>query len=148
MVFNNDELVMYKENGKTYSGGFMVNSIMLQHGISPITRVSGGGDGGGGGISSTSNNAGTIHETFNNLAIPAGLYYFDTGLVGQSGGTASTYINEEYVGDEYYSKLMELLESIENSENNKTQGKHKKTKKHRFLGLLGKKKTLKVKSNT
>ena len=107
MVFEGNELVMYKQDGKIYGGGFTVNSIMLQHGISPITRVNVGGGSGtkkGGGVS----------DSFSNLAIPAGLYYFDTGLVEQSGGGKYIDKDEGYMGDDMYSKLMDLAGNVNN----------------------------------
>jgi hypothetical protein len=140
MVFEDNELVMYKENGKIYSAGFTVNSVMLQHGISPII--------GGGGASKT----GGTHEIFDNLAIPAGLYYFDSGLVDQQGGSSKSekYINEDtHVSDKFYSTLLGLAENIESeyiggSECGKEgQGKHKKTKKQRLIQEQKKKKTRK-----
>ena len=145
MAFKCDELVMYKENGKIYSAGFTVNSVMLQHGISPITR-----GGGGAGVSKTGGTGDSVmHETFNNLAIPAGLYYFD-GL--QEGGSSKSekYVNEKHaVDDDFYSKLLGLAEEVGSefiggSEGGKEdQGKHKKTKKHRFLQEQKKRKTRK-----
>ena len=103
MVFEDSELVMYKEDGKIYGGGFTVNSIMMQHGISPITRVNVGGGGVG-----SKKGGGT--DSFANLAIPAGLYYFDTGLVGQSGGR--TQIEKDHMDDDMYSTLMDLAGNV------------------------------------
>lgn len=105
MVFKDSELVMYKKDGKIYGGGFTVNSIMMQHGISPITRVNVGGGGG-------SKKGGGINDSFANLAIPAGLYYFDTGLVGQSGGGKQFVKEEGHVSDAMYSTLMDLAGNI------------------------------------
>jgi hypothetical protein len=152
MVFEDNELVMYKENGKIYSAGFTVNSVMLQHGISPI--ISGGGRG---------EKTGGMEGSFNNLAIPAGLYYFD-GL--QQGGSVESgkYINEDaHISDDFYSTLLGLAENVEGeyiggregdkekSEGDKKesegvkegQGKHKKTKKQRLLQEQKKRKTRK-----
>jgi hypothetical protein len=143
MVFEDNELVMYKENGKIYSAGFTVNSVMLQHGISPII--------GGGGVAKTGG-SGTTHEIFDNLAIPAGLYYFDSGLIDQQGGSTESekYINEDtHVNDKFYSTLLGLAENVESeyiggSESEKEgQGKHKKTKKQRLLQEQKKRKTRK-----
>ena len=103
MVFEDSELVMYKKDGKIYGGGFTVNSIMMQHGISPITRVNVGG-----GVGSKKGGGGT--DSFANLAIPAGLYYFDTGLVGQSGGR--TQIEKDHMDDDMYSTLMDLAGNV------------------------------------
>ena len=104
MVFKDSELVMYKKDGKIYGGGFTVNSIMMQHGISPITRVNVGGGG--------SKKGGAINDSFANLAIPSGLYYFDTGLVGQSGGGKQFVKEEGHVSDAMYSTLMDLAGNI------------------------------------
>ena len=142
MVFNDNELVMYKENGKIYSAGFTVNSVMLQHGISPIR---------GGGVTKAGG-TGTPHEIFDNLAIPAGLYYFDSELVDQQGGNAesSKYINEDaHVSDKFYSTLLGLAENVESEYIGESGGgkegerKHKKTKKQRFLQEQKRRKTRK-----
>jgi len=142
MAFKGDELVMYKENGKIYSAGFMVNSVMLQNGISPITR-----GGGSAGVSKTGDSV--MHETFNNLAIPAGLYYFD-GL--QEGGSSKSekYVNEKHaLSDDFYSTLLGLAEEVGSEYiggsqcGKEEQGKHKKTKKHRFIQEQKKRKTRK-----
>ena len=148
MAFKGDELVMYKENGKIYSAGFTVNSVMLQHGISPIIR--GGSDGRDGDGSKTGGTGNSLmHESFNNLAIPAGLYYFD-GL--QEGGSSKSekYINEDtHLSEDFYSTLLGLAENIEGvyvggSEDDKAgKGKHKKTKKQRLLQEQKKRKTRK-----
>jgi hypothetical protein len=157
MVFEDNELVMYKENGKIYSAGFNVNSVMLQHGISPISCGSVGGSKTGGTGDSL------MRETFNNLAIPAGLYYFD-GL--QQGGSSKSekYVNEDtHLSEDFYSTLLGLAENIEGvyiggSEDDKGErgddktgseggkggkGKHKKTKKQRLLQEQKKRKTRK-----
>lgn len=158
MVFEDNELVMYKENGKIYSAGFNVNSVMLQHGISPISCGSVGGSKTGGGTGDS-----LMRETFNNLAIPAGLYYFD-GL--QQGGSSKSekYVNEDtHLSEDFFSTLLGLAENIEGvyiggSEDDKGErgddkaeseggkggkGKHKKTKKQRLLQEQKKRKTRK-----
>jgi|APGre2960657423_1045063.scaffolds.fasta_scaffold187133_2 hypothetical protein len=149
MVFEDNELVMYKENGKIYSAGFNVNSVMLQHGISPISC----GSVGGGGSKTGGTGDSLMRETFNNLAIPAGLYYFD-GL--QQGGSSKSekYVNEDtHLSEDFYSTLLGLAENIEGdyvggSEVDKAgseggKGKHKKTKKQRLLQEHKKRKTRK-----
>jgi hypothetical protein len=139
MGFDDSDLVMYKKDGKMYGGGFTVNSIMMHHGISPITRVSGKKTGGG---------TGTIHDSFSHLAIPAGLYYFETGLVVQSGGGTNVFKEEEYVSDDMHSTLMNLAGNVADEYvggadsdshidedaivKSSDKKKHKKTKKHPF----------------
>ena len=154
MVFEDSDLVVYKKDGKIYGGGFTVNSIMLQHGISPITRVNGGGGGG-----SKKGVGGTLDDSFSHLAIPAGLYYFDTGLLDQSGGGGGTQIDKDFMKDDMYSKLMELAWNVNDeyvggdgdyseldsdemeSESKKPTNtkKHKKTKRERLTKEKGRK---------
>ena len=98
-----------------------------------------------------------MRETFNNLAIPAGLYYFD-GL--QQGGSSKSekYVNEDtHLSEDFFSTLLGLAENIEGdyigggsgddkegSEGGKGgKGKHKKTKKQRLLQEQKKRKTRK-----
>jgi len=139
MPFIDNDFVIYKENGKMQSAGFTVNSIMLQKGITPIIA-------GGGSRTTTDANA---DSAFSNLAIPAGLYYFDGGFLDQRGGNAknATYINEDkHISDDLYTKLLGLVggdvkESDDDDvvkdgdKNNSTMigGKkgHKKTKRHK-----------------
>ena len=130
MPFADNDFVIYKENGKMQSAGFTVNSIMLQQGISPI--IAGGG----------SRTDTATDDNFSNLAIPAGLYYFDGGFLDQRGGNAknATYINEDkHVSEDLYTKLLGLVGGDveeDGSENDSTMmgGKkrqHKKTKRHK-----------------
>lgn len=120
MVFTDNDLVMYKQNGKMYSAGFTVNSLMMEHGISPITTGGGGGS------------KGSLLDSFNNLAIPAGLYHFDGGLEQEGGAKNATYITENKdLSDELYSTLLGLAEGEKEpqEESKKEHKKHKKTKR-------------------
>ena len=134
MPFADNDFVIYKENGKMQSAGFTVNSIMLQQGISPI--IAGGG----------SRTTTATDDNFSNLAIPAGLYYFDGGFLDQRGGSAknATYINEDkHVSEDLYTKLLGLVGGdVEEGDSNDStattttatggkKGQHKKTKRHK-----------------
>jgi hypothetical protein len=59
-----DDFIFYKENGKIISGGYTVNSILLNSGISPMQTNNIGNQTGG-----------KVSSVFENLAVPAGLFY-------------------------------------------------------------------------
>ena len=59
-----DDFIFYKENGKIMSGGYTVNSILLNSGISPMQTNNIGNQTGG-----------KVSSVFENLAVPAGLFY-------------------------------------------------------------------------
>lgn len=61
--FSGEDLVFYKENDKVMSGGYSINSIMLKEGISPMTTYNYSG--------------GANTSLFENLAVPAGLFYMN-----------------------------------------------------------------------
>lgn len=103
-----NDLVFYKEEGNVMSGGFKVQSILLNQNISR---------GGGGG--QKQNNA------FENLAVPMGLLYQEGG-----GGYNKKYRimddeqneTEKYVLDEdIYDKLLKLVEIPQKQRRNKTR---------------------------
>ena len=135
--FNENDLVMYKKGGQTYSAGFNINSVMLQYGISPITSLPSGDQTGGNNVS----------DLFNNLAIPAGLFYFNGLDKPQTGGEKHTYENKS-IDDSLYSKLMDLNSDLDFEGGNvEEHNKHKQTKKKRGLISLPKQKKRKTKKH-
>lgn len=67
--FSPNDLVFYKENDQIMSGGYLINSILLKQGISPMTTLNQqGGD-------NNNNDNNKVSSIFENLAVPAGLLY-------------------------------------------------------------------------
>lgn len=104
-IIGNDEMIFYKEGGKIMSGGFVVNSSLLNN---------------------VSQNDGELKG--DNLVVPVGLYH--TPVQGLVGGTKSRYNydieddeNREEISDDIYEQL--LKHHIE-----KNVVKPRKTRKH------------------
>ena len=70
-----DDMVFYKEGEKLMSGGFLVDSIMLQKGGAPMQTVQNDDE-------NNDDEMNSMSSVFKNLAVPAGLLY-------QSGGSHS-----------------------------------------------------------
>ena len=82
--FNENDLVIYKNNKKVMSGGYEVSSMLLNENFAAINSESNGTQTGGEKVSSI----------FSNLAIPVGLL-----MVGEANRVANydtTYHNEMY----------------------------------------------------
>jgi hypothetical protein len=93
----NDLTLFRSENGKVYSGGFSVNSILLKKGISPITTLNGIDNQNNGSIDvingSVIGGQKRVSDLFQNLAVPAGLL---SG--GSSGMSGISGYNSKYGG--------------------------------------------------
>jgi hypothetical protein len=62
-----DDLVFYEEGGNIMSGGYLIDSILMKQGISPMTTLNQRGG--------LNNNGEHVSNIFENLAVPAGLLY-------------------------------------------------------------------------
>jgi hypothetical protein len=111
------------EEGKLLSSGFLVNSFLLNSGMSPMLTIQKGG-----------NSSDMFSNYFDNLAIPAGLFYVNF--------PKQQYITQQekhdVINDDIYEKLFQLVL-------NDTEKKKKKTKKN-IIKLTDNKKTRKIKS--
>ena len=99
--FSGDDLVFYKENDKIMSGGYLINSIMLKEGISPMTTFNNKYSGG-------SHDNQKVSSLFDNLAVPAGLFYMNPKQ-----NESCEYIMEDHavLSDDIHDKLFELIEA-------------------------------------
>jgi hypothetical protein len=133
-TFLQEDLIFYKNSdGAIMSGGYNVNSHMLQKGISPMQTFN------------LSQNGGTdnkVSSSFENLAVPVGLYY-----ITQPKSKHDKYqqnqqkYDKEHVpiSDDIFDKLFEIIQ-YDNKNKRKTK-KHninintkvikRKTKKHK-----------------
>jgi len=125
--FSGDDLVFYKEDDKIMSGGYLIDSILLKQGLSPMTTLNQSG-----GTNSTNNKVSNIFE---NLAVPAGLMYtYKKGSVinnseYQEGGAYSK--KNIYLEDEIHDELLKHIEVNTNKQNANKQNTNtnKKSKK-------------------
>jgi hypothetical protein len=136
-TFLNDDLVFYKNSaGNIMSGGYNVESHMLQNGISPMQTFN---------LSQNGGKDDKVSSVFENLAIPAGLYYITQPNSKNNKYKDQKTYNKEHVplSDDIFDKLFEMIEyddkrkrktkkqniHIDNGKLNKT--KNKKTKKYK-----------------
>lgn len=114
-----EDFVIYKENGQIMSGGYSVNSILLNHNRSPI--ISSNKEQSGGENVSTS--------IFSDLAVPGGLLFTTPNYKKNS--YESTSYND--VDDNLFDNLLKMLDPTSNKQHNR------KTKKHRNKHKITKK---------
>jgi len=111
-----NDLVLYSNpDGKIYSGGFNINSILFNKDLSPIFNIN------------TQNNqsgGSSVSDLFENLAIPRGLLYFNNPRGGYEPTEEDGY-EDNVIDDDVYNKLLNLVDPKQNKH---TKTKHKKTK--------------------
>jgi hypothetical protein len=145
-IFNNNDLIMYKEGEKIMSGGYAVNSILMNSGIAPLNSYHYGG--------SKSlersierSKEGNKEESkdvsfFDNLAVPVGIFYINSDYIKSDyeKPNTNTYEQRYMLSDDIYDKLFELasFKQSKNTKNRKNTRKntnqllisqHKKTKR-------------------
>lgn len=103
LIFNSDT------EGKVYSGGFSVNSIMMKNGLSPIITFNNNPQIGG--------NTDKVSDLFNDLVIPNWAISYNNNIIG--GKYKEVEHNEdnsddEYINDDLHSKLLGLVEEQNN----------------------------------
>lgn len=135
-TFLKDDLIFYKDgDGNIMSGGYSVESRMLEEGISPMRTLNleqiGGKD----------KKETKVSNGFENLAVPAGLYY-----ITQSQNKTKFKHNEQYnydkdhapLSDDIFDKLYEMIEYNDKKkrktkkQNLNVDKKHKTTKKQKI----------------
>lgn len=113
-----NDLVLYSNpDGKIYSGGFNINSILFNKDFSPIFNINTPNNQSGGA---------NVSDLFENLAIPRGLLHFNN----PTGGGRSIEENADdeetnVINDDIYNKLLNLVDPKQNKH---TKTKHKKHK--------------------
>lgn len=119
-----DDLVISKQDGEFYSGGFNVSSILKQGG-GPVMNTFLGGK--------KDSDADTdIFELFKNLSIPRGIFSMKTEHFNSNHNAThkqNIINNDDHLEDDLVDKLLKLVEPIHNNKED-NQLKHKKTKKH------------------
>ena len=153
-IFTNKDLIMYKEGGKIMSGGYAVNSILMNSGMAPLNSYHYGGskslersiEG-----SIERSKEGSIEEEskdvsfFDNLAVPVGIFYINSDYIKSDyeKPNTNTYEQRYMLSDDIYDKLFELasFKQSKNTKNRKNTRKntsqilnnqHKKTKRSKM----------------
>jgi hypothetical protein len=124
-IFQND-LIFYKNpDGNIMSGGYNVESHMLQKGISPMQTLN---------LSQYGGKDDKVSSNFENMAVPAGLYY----ITQQNNTKKKEQMNYEKehvaLSDDIFDKLYAMIE-YDDKKKRKTKRqliqKTKTTKKHK-----------------
>jgi hypothetical protein len=108
-TFLNNDLIFYKDSdGKIMSGGYSVESRMLEEGISPMRTLNLEQDGG---REKKGKKEDKVSNGFENLAVPAGLYYITQPQSKTKYKEQNSY-NKEHtpLSDDIFDKLYEMIE--------------------------------------
>jgi hypothetical protein len=127
-----NDLIFYKEGGNIMSGGYKLNSIFLQNGVSPMQTVNFRKKGlETNSLESDSNKDSNISSLFEDLAIPAGLFFNNAKLFSQNKIPYQPYEEHTMLPDDIFDKLFKMVEYEPNLKANKQnkQNKYKKTRK-------------------
>ena len=150
-----NDLIFYKEGGNIMSGGYKLNSIFLQNGVSPMQTVNFRKKGletnslesdskesldkdsskDGKNDKSHSSKDSNISSLFEDLAIPAGLFFNNAKLFPENKIPFEEYKEHTMLPDDIFDKLFKMVEYEPNLKANK-QNKYKKTRKG-IKGLKG-----------
>ena len=134
-IFSPDDLVFYKENDTIMSGGYLIDSILLKKGVSPIhTRNQYGGYNSDNNNNNNNNNNNTnntkVSNIFENLAVPAGLLYtYSKGNIMQHLNNSHKQGGSIVLDDEIHDDFMQKIQM--DFHQNKNKNKNRKTKKQK-----------------
>ena len=103
-----NDLIYYSDNeGKIYSGGFSVNSIMIKEGLSPIMTLNN--------VSSTRQHD-NISDLFSDLVIPSWTLHHENIKYNHDNNTSKNNLDYDsddesdgYISDDLYEKLLGLV---------------------------------------
>jgi len=119
------DLVFDKNGGSgIYGGGFSVNSIMMQGGISPIMTLNNIKTGGQG--------LGQVSDIFSGLAVPAYVYHNGGSTVKSNSYKSNNEDDEsddDVIDEDLHEKLLGLVKEHE-SILNQNERKKRRTRKH------------------
>jgi hypothetical protein len=135
-----NDLIFYKEGGNIMSGGYKLNSIFLQNGVSPMQTVNFRKKGletnslesdSKESLDKDSKKDSNISSLFEDLAIPAGLFFNNAKLFSQNKIPFEEYKEHTMLPDDIFDKLFNMVEYEPNLKANKQnkQNKYKKTRK-------------------
>ena len=105
-IFGGGELVLLRkidDNGEQQflGGGYKINSTLLQSGMSPLTTFNDGNQ-----------NGGKVSSPFENLAVPAGLFYINQHIPKNTDIKEDIYYKKhQTISDDIMDKLFGLVEA-------------------------------------
>ena len=154
-VFNNNELIMYQEDGKIMSGGYTVNSILMNSGKSPLNTYHYGGSKSLESKYNIDDDTNKTHNEFKedqntdnifkDLAVPIGIFYINNDYVrNEYDKMDSNYSKCDMLSDEIYDKLFELA-SFKQPKASKTNKITRKNGEQNLIKQNKNKKTKRVK---
>ena len=104
---NELDMVYNTSGGKTVAGGYLVNSILLNEGVSAYGIKEGG-------RKETDVVHNKVSDRFKHLAVPAGLLYINDRMKDTSVALNEPYksavINDAVINDDLYEKLLKLAQ--------------------------------------
>lgn len=107
--FGDEDFVFYKNENEIIGGGYKINSFFLQEGISPLTTINN---------ENYQQDGGKVSTPFENLAVPAGLFYINQRIPkhnknddkNESKEKEHYYKQHETLSDDMIDKLLGLVE--------------------------------------
>ena len=112
---NSNDLVFYKEGENVMSGGYKLNSIFLQNGVSPMqtNNINNGKKRNKGLESEEEKNLSLDKEVsslFNDLVIPVGLFLNNSKLFPENKLPFREYEEHTMISDDIFDKLFKMVE--------------------------------------
>ena len=123
-IFEGDEFVFTQrttEDGQKeiVGGGYKIKSFFLQNDIPVLTTFNSG-----------EQNGGKVSSPFENLAVPAGLFYINQKIPKHEGNKNNHYTENVMMSDDMMDKLFKLVEN-DNKHKRKTRKQNNKQTKKR-----------------
>lgn len=113
---NPDEMIFYQEGGKILSGGYSINSMFLNDGLSPMRTMNNtleSGQTAGGNKGSKDKEKDKVSNLFDNLAVPAGLFLINNQRSSLT--SVGDYMNSEMLPDNIFDQFMNAIEMNKNT---------------------------------
>jgi len=134
----NDLIFTIDENNNINSGGYKINSYMLENNISPLFNTNDNviHSGGSGASDSPGGSCGSIFSQFDNLAVPAGLLFLQHNINENSLDSITNQQNT-IITDSLHDRLLGFHNKIKPKKYTKSN-KPKNTKKNKKTKRLKK----------
>lgn len=115
-----DFVVVQTENGEIVGGGYKIDSLFLQQDTSPMVT-----------LNQPEYSGGKPSSPFENLAVPAGLFYVNMRVPKKHKNVPDEHYNKhETISDDLFDKLYSLIE-VDKKRKRKTKKQRVKTDKNK-----------------